>query len=269
MKAFGWKRLCVLGLVCGALALSASSTLANVTLVDNVSHIIKVTDYPCPAHGTAYCSSALAPYPLQLLANATDWFKQTLGGAYGGEGSEWKFTYDNAADGVLTVEIYDAYNGCPGLMGAEIKVSSDLDFLWISAYRERWPGTDNSRIDTLSGETMLPGPFYPYQDEDQTSGWNSGTTYDYFYDKPGDPCPKPGTVTSLRFETYLATWDDFFGLDDGGKRIIIDQGEKGHNVKIYAGFAWGYDLHCVPAPAAFVLAFVGVGLVALVRRVRG
>lgn len=185
---------------------------------------------------------------------------------------------NNNMSGTFNVDFYRAYNDCGGTtdrLGAEIKVAFQptagsliQDVMWVSAYRERWPGTDNSRMDDNSrlpaGQRpgTVGGPFYPFQDEDNDAagGWQSGYQYDYFYDKPGDPCPAPGTTTSLSFETYAVWWDDTFNADG----TITDVGSNGHHVFVHEGFRWGYDLTCVPAPSTLI-ALAG-GLLAMRRR---
>ncbi|HON93159.1 MAG TPA: hypothetical protein PKZ07_16435 [Sedimentisphaerales bacterium] len=238
------------------------------------SLVLKV---PCPRHGTVGCWSQLVPIEVTLIADPTDWFKTTLGAEY--QGDDWNFHYLGGNDnmnGTFHVEYYRAYNDCPDFMGAEIEVSfvpdpgGSLidDVLWIQTYRETWPGHDASAVDDRNQRTRpgaLPGPFYPYQDEDEDAPrWQSSYQYDYFYDKPGDPCPTPGTITSLRFETYATWWDDYFNADGS----ITDVGGDGHHVFIHEGFRWGYDLHCIPDPASATLAVLGVFVVGGLRQRR-
>lgn len=258
------------------LLLMTGPAWANITGITGNVHGNPVKAYdpprPCPWHASHYCWSQLVPTDVTLIPSPTDWFKTTLQSEY--SGAEWNFYYTGGntnMNGTFDVVYYRAYNDCPGLMGAQIEASFVpdpagsiiSDVLWIQTYRELWPGHDVSAVDDMNAGTKpgaLPGPFYPYQDEDENPPrWQSGYQYDYFYDKPGDLCPVPRTVKSLHFETYAIWWDDYFNADGS----ITDVRGDGHHVYIHEGFTWGYELHCVPVPAPTSLALVMLGLGAL------
>lgn len=250
------------------------------TLGGNVAGAPASVGKLCPVHTGNTCSSTLVPSSVSYIGNPTAWFISTLTSAY--SGPQWNFHYVGASpnlSGTYNVDYYKAYNDCGGLMGAEIKVtfapnvgSTITDVLWVQAYSESWPGHSASAIDDRSHlpaakqPGALFGPFYPYQDEDEDAPrWQAGVQYDFFYDKPGDPCPAPYTTTKLLFETYACTWDDYFNADG----TITDLGDPGHHVYIYDGFGWGYELHCVPEPATLLASLLGLGGVgAYVRRRR-
>ncbi|GJQ30010.1 MAG: hypothetical protein HBSAPP03_18940 [Phycisphaerae bacterium] len=267
-------------MVFGLVSFPAEGTI---TLAGNTAGNPGVASKACVDHPGFTCQSKLAPASVTLLESPSDWFRGVLNAAYGAP--NWTIHYmggNNNMNGQFNVDYYRAYNDCgvgDDVLGAEIKVtfvpepgSLINDVLWVSAYRERWPGTDNSRMDDNSrlpaGQRpgTMGGPFYPFQDEDEDvvpGRWQSGFQYDYFYDKPGDPCPTPGTTTSLYFETYATWWDDYFAADG----TIVDRGEPGHHLYVHEGFSWGYELTCVPSPGAGLLAGFGV-LFASARRRR-
>ena len=260
----------------------------SITLAGNyVGNPAYVSKDPCPTHGDPYqCKSALLPSTLSLLTDTSTWFRGVLETEYT-MAAGWNFHYMGSnpnMKGKFDVDKYLAYNECPGLLGAEIKMSfvpdADSfikDVLWIQAYRERWPSVDNSAMDdrdrlpASKQPGTLFGPFYPYQDEDEEiypGAWQTNYQFDYFYDKPGDPCPQPNTETRVEFEVYACWWDDVFNNDG----TIVDIGNDGHHVYIHEGVKWGYTLSCVPEPGTFVLLVFGLGClcpVVLKRRRHG
>lgn len=261
----------------------AGSASANISLSGNTAGNPAAASKPCPHHAGCTCTSRLAPGEVTLIDSPSAWFQGVMNAAYGA--APWNVHYmggNSNMNGQFNVDYYRAYNDCGNatrdLLGAEIKVtfvpdpgSLIRDVMWVSAYRETWPGTDNSRMDDNS---RLPaaqragtvgGPFYPFQDEDQDvvpGRWQSGFQYDYFYDKPGDPCPTPGTMTKLTFETYAVWWDDYFNADG----TITDVGNDGHHVFVHEGFRWGYELTCVPTPGSMLVAGIGLLFAAARRR---
>jgi len=255
--------------------LSATPATANTVLAGNTAGNPAATPpIACPKHPGNVCWSELVPKKVQLLSDCSAWFKGVLGAEYKAADG-WKFNYMDGNDnmkGKFFVDTYKAYDDCAGRMGAEIRVrfipdadSLIKDVLWVSAYSESWPGhaasemDDRDRLPPAKQPGAMFGPFYPFQDEDQDPPrWQTDYQYDQFYDKPGDPCPTPYTVTSLRFETYATWWDDYYNADG----TITDVGNDGHNVYFHEGFKWGYDLHCVPEPltmAGLFLGLAGVG----------
>ena len=264
------------------LTLCAAVAPGAVRLEGNVAGNPASESKACPVHPGNTCTSTLNPSSVTLLGSVSTWFKGLLEGVCAAP--NWHCCYIPGSDnlkGAFNVDFYKAYNHCGvpprPLLGAEIQVafkpdddSLIKDILWVSAFRETWPGHDASRMDD---NTRLPNPagtmgspFYPYQDEDE-DGWNpprwqTNYQYDEFYDMPGDPCPTPGTTTSLRFETYAAYWDDYFNADGS----ITDVNNDGHWLYVHEGFAWGYDLTCVPEPMSLGLA--ALALLAAVRRRR-
>ncbi|CAG0976743.1 hypothetical protein PHYC_01543 [Phycisphaerales bacterium] len=261
---------------------SAGAALGNIVMSGNTAGNPPSVTRDCEVHPGNRCTSTLSPGSVELIQTPSAWFQGILNAAYAAPA--WQVHYmggNSNMNGQFNVDFYRAYNECgPGdrdFLGAEIKVnfvpdagSLINDVMWVSGYRERWPGTDRSRMDDntrlANRAGTVGGPFYPYQDEDQDvvpGRWQSGYQYDYFYDKPGDPCPTPGTVTSLYFETYATWWDDYFNADG----TITDVGNNGHHVWVHEGFRWGYELTCVPAPGSMALA--GLGILAIARRRRG
>lgn len=279
---------------CFAVAAFCGSTAwANITLTGNINgNPAKAKDpaVECPKHHTPYCQSILNPKAVQLKVDASDWFQNVVGLSCL-ESDGWHIKYaggNNVMNGKFNVNKYAAFNDCPKKMGAEIDVSfiADpgslvTDVLWISAVKTNFLGSDETLLDNKSllermgnldpADVVMPGPFYPYQDEDvdpiaypealQTAYGEEHSSYDKFYDKPGASCPKPGTRKYAYFETHAVWWDDYY--KDGQ---IVDVGNDGHNVYIHEGFLWGVDLVCVPVPSAVVLCLIGLGLVERAKR---
>jgi len=273
-------------------ALCGSTAWANITLTGNINgNPAKAKDpaVECPKHHTPYCQSTLNPTAVTLKVDASEWFQNMVGLACPtSEG--WHVNYmggNSNMNGTFNVNKYAAYNDCPGKMGAEIDVSfvpdpkGSLisDVLWISALKWNFRCFDETKLDDKAflvelgnlkrGDTVMPGPFYPFQDEDEDANpdalhtsYEGGQSYDEFYDKPGRLCPTPGTLKYARFETHAAWWDDYY-LPNGK---IFDVGNDGHNVYIHEGFLWGVDLICVPVPSAVVLCLIGLGLVERAKR---
>lgn len=301
MRVYGepWRARWVTGTVtvcCFAVAaLCGSTAWANITLTGNINgNPAKAKDPPveCPAHHTAYCQSILNPTAVTLKTDTSDWFRQVLEKACPAS-EKWRIHYmggNTNMNGTFNVNEYAAYNECPAWMGAGIDVSfvpdpkGSLisDVLWISALKWNFRCFDETKLDDKAflvelgnlkpTDTVMPGPFYPYQDEDVNPvAYPDGlqTAYapsvsDNFKDYPNRECPPPGTLKYARFETHAAWWDDFYLKD--GTTIYDADGDGYHDLYIHEGFLWGVDLICVPVPSAVVLCLIGLGLVERAKR---
>lgn len=245
---------------------SGSAAWGAVTLAGTVNGTSPSPKSPCPRHGDdTRCVSSLNPNPVELISAPSQWFRDTLRGQY--PDAAWRFYFVGGNDnlkGKFNVDLYRSFNDCPAAaapdLGAEIKVTFQpdadsliKDVLWIQTYREQIPGRTASEVDdrnhlpAAQQPGALFGPFYPFQDEDEDEPyWQTNYQYDYFYDRPGDPCPPPIDGGSVRFETYACWWDDVFSSTGA---IIDRDGDNFHDVFIHEGFGWGYDFGCAPEPA--------------------
>jgi len=263
------------------LTLLGGRASANIALTGNIAGKPAEVRKKCPVHPGNICSSTLVPTNVSLISQPTEWFKQILGKKYSGK--EWHFRYVGGNEnikGKFDVKYYRAYNDCPGLLGAKIKVdfvpdatSLIQDILWVQAVDTNFRGKQESLIDDRAllvemgnlpdppHNQVMYGPFYPYQDEDEDPPrWQtdyvlpSGGSYDYFYDKPGFSCPTPGSSKYAKFETYAVWWDDYFNQDG----TIVDVDNDGHWVYVHEGFSWGFKLACVPEPLTMLCILLGI-----------
>ena len=257
---------------------------ANITLTGNTAGApVSAPKNPCPDHGAPWrCCATLNPDTVQLITSPSQWFRDTLEAEY--NTANWDFQYvggNSNVNGKFDVNYYRAYNECPSLLGAEIKVdfvpdagSTISDVLWIQTFRvTKKDGTTFSFVDDKtppegvsppSVTNPMSGPFYPYQDEDTETGWQSSNQYDYFYDKPGFNCPCEDDWVGAYCEVYAA-W--LYGSYDASGNIIPMSGETKPTIWIHEGMGWGFQNTCVPEPSTLLLLVFGA-LVVVCRRVR-
>lgn len=236
---------------------------------------------PCPRHGVpSRCCSTLNPSAVQFISSPSQWFRDTLEDEY--KPANWDFRYVGGIDSVdanFNVLHYGAYNDCPGLLGAEFNVRFDpnagsliSDILWVQTVRIT--KKDGSTFTVVDDKTPppevqpptvpnpMPGPFYPYQDEDGLdSGWQSSDQREDLWDKPGFFCPCVDDWVAAYFETY-ASW--LYGQYDASGNIIPMPGETKPRLWIYEGMGWGFQNTCIPEPATLLL--LGLGGLLLRRR---
>jgi hypothetical protein len=114
---------------------------------------------------------------------------------------------------------------------------------WIQLVATNRPlgGVDSPYVDPRPNDDALPFYWTLAEDINPLRGNKTDTSYEFFDNSKRPAAGHPDAI-SWRGELMLASWED----------------NNAHNVTVYDGLRWGWDMHTVPEPGSLQLLCVAL-----------
>lgn len=211
-----------------------------------------LTNLPPGATGTVTLNPAVVGYlaPPAAGANIFTWFAAEAATQF----PSWTAVSGAALGGTLTIDEYDARDDGEPRGGADMIATyargttdpaiANLRFIQLFTDNTGANSALVSHIDPVPNDDQLP---WYYTDTEHTN-FSTATTMT-FRDFPSDPVTSIPFNRTVRFETYLATFDNTTKV-----------------ATIRDGWSWGYDVQAVPEPATILGTAMALGGGAFFKR---
>jgi predicted membrane-bound mannosyltransferase len=219
-----------------------------------------LTDLPPAASGTVTLNPAVVGYLAPPAAGATLFTR--FGAEAAAQFPNWTAVSGAALDGILTIDQYTARDDGQRRGGADMIATyaraatdpaiANLRFIQLFIDNTGADGALVSHIDPFPNDDPLGNPLPWYWTEAEHTRNSTANTMT-FRDSPADPVTTIPFNRTVRFETYLATFDNTTKV-----------------ATIRDGWSWGYDVEAntqgVPEPLTILSSAAAIGFGAFFKR---